>query len=98
MTVYLPNGKYVFGGVVSDDEAFLSSRHLERIARFEPGDVYQRSLEFDLRRAITATGLVSSASVEAREIEAPQGDEPGVVNAVLDRMAKEIRPPQAGKR
>ena len=74
-----PNGKYVFGGVISNDEAFLSSRHLESIARFDEGDVYQRSLEFDLRRAITATGLVSTVGVEAREVQAPQGDEPGVV-------------------
>ncbi len=74
-----PNGKYVFGGVISNDEAFLSSRHLESIARFDEGDVYQRSLEFDLRRAITATGLVSTVGVEGREVQAPQGDEPGVV-------------------
>jgi len=74
-----PNGKYVFGEVISSDEAFLSSRHLANIARFDPGDVYQRSLEFDLRRAVTATGLVSTAGVEVREVEPPQGDEPGVV-------------------
>jgi len=74
-----PNGKYVFGDVVSSDEAFLSGRHLASIARFEPGDTYQRSLEFDLRRAITATGLVSTVAVEAREVAPPQGDEPGVV-------------------
>ncbi len=74
-----PNGKYVFGEVVSNDEAFLSARHLASIARFEPGEVYKRSLEFDLRRAITATGLVSSVGVEAREVTPPQGDEPGVV-------------------
>lgn len=74
-----PNGKYVFGEVVSSDEAFLSGRHLARIARFEPGDIYQRSLEFDLRRAVTATGLVSAVGVEAREVVPPQGDEPGVV-------------------
>ena len=52
-----PNGKYVFGDVLSSDETFLSGRHLASIARFEPGDTYQRSLEFDLRRAITATDL-----------------------------------------
>ncbi|MFW2350506.1 autotransporter assembly complex protein TamA [Qipengyuania sp.] len=74
-----PKGKYVFGEVVSGDEEFLSSRHLAQIARFEPGEVYQRSLAFDLRRAVTATGLVSSVGVEAREIKPPQGDEPGVV-------------------
>lgn len=74
-----PKGKYVFGGVVSSDEDFLSSRHLASIARFEEGETYQRSLAFDLRRAVAATGLVSTVGVEAREISPPQGDEPGVV-------------------
>ena len=74
-----PGGKYVFGGVNSSLPDFLSDRHLERIARFDPGDTYQRSLELDLRRAVTATGLVSSVSVTPREITPPRGDEPGVV-------------------
>ncbi len=66
-----PGGKYAFGGVVSADPKFLSSRHLERIARFEAGDVYQQSLETDLRRAIIATGLVSSVTITPREIAPP---------------------------
>ncbi|WP_390550190.1 autotransporter assembly complex family protein [Qipengyuania sp. MTN3-11] len=74
-----PNGKYVFGEVTSNDPRFLSGRHFSTIARFDPGDVYQRSLQFDLRRAITATGLVSSVTVTPREVQPPQGDEPGVV-------------------
>ncbi|TMM49092.1 outer membrane protein assembly factor [Qipengyuania marisflavi] len=74
-----PGGKYIFGEVISDDPEFLSSKHLAEIARFEPGDVYQRSLSLDLRRAITATGLVSSVSVTPREVTPPQGDQPGVV-------------------
>ncbi|MEL6878828.1 MAG: BamA/TamA family outer membrane protein, partial [Pseudomonadota bacterium] len=74
-----PGGKYVFGDVTSSQPEFLSGRHLARIARFEPGDTYQRSLAFDLRRAVTATGLVSSVTVTPREITPPQGDQPGVV-------------------
>ena len=74
-----PRGKYNFGAVVSGDPAFLSSEHLARIARFEPGDTYQRSLEFDLRRAILATGLVSSVTLTPRETAPPQGDRPGTV-------------------
>ncbi len=74
-----PGGKYVFGEVTSSQPEFLSGKHLGRIARFEPGDTYQRSLEFDLRRAVTATGLVSSVTVTPREVTPPQGDEPGVV-------------------
>lgn len=74
-----PNGKYVFGPVVNSDPRFLSGRHLGRIARFVPGDVFQQSLETDLRRAMLATGLVSSVTVTPRETRAPVGDQPGEV-------------------
>lgn len=74
-----PGGKYRFGEVTSSDPEFLSGRHLAQIARFEPGDVYQRSLQLDLRRAITATGLVSSVTITPREVTPPNGGEPGVV-------------------
>ena len=69
-----PNGKYNFGQVVSSDPSFLSGDHLGRIARFRPGDTYQRSLEFDLRRAILATGLVSSVTLTPRPVAEPQGE------------------------
>ena len=68
-----PNGKYNFGAVVSNDPSFLSSKHLGEIARFEPGETYQRSLEFDLRRAILATGLVSSVVITPRAGDAAGG-------------------------
>lgn len=74
-----PGGKYVFGEVVSNDPRFLSGRHLARIARFDAGDTFQQSLETDLRRAIIATGLVSSVTVTPRETRAPAGDQPGEV-------------------
>ncbi len=75
----LPGGKYVFGEVVSSEPRFLSGRHLGRIARFDPGDGFQQSLATDLRRAIIATGLVSSVTVSPRETRAPEGDQPGEV-------------------
>jgi len=74
-----PGGKYVFGDVVSGDPRFLSGRHLSRIARFDPGDIFQQSLETDLRRAMIATGLVSSVTVTPRETRAPQDGVPGEV-------------------
>lgn len=74
-----PGGKYVFGEVVSSDPRFLSGRHLGRIARFDQGDVFQQSLETDLRRAIIATGLVSSVTVTPRETRSPRNGEPGEV-------------------
>lgn len=74
-----PGGKYVFGEVISNDPRFLSGRHLGRIARFDSGDVFQQSLETDLRRAIIATGLVSSVTITPRETRAPAGGELGEV-------------------
>ncbi len=65
-----PGLKYSFGSVTSNNERLLSGRHLsDVIARFEPGDPYQRSLVDDLRRAILATGLVSSVNVSPRAVE-----------------------------
>ena len=62
-------GYRTFGDILLDDVSanVFSSRHLGRIARFDKGDVYQASDVEDLRRAIVATGLVSSASVEPRD-------------------------------
>jgi translocation and assembly module TamA len=74
-----PGGKYAFGRVTSSDPRFLSDRHLQRIARFDPGDIFQQSLQTDLRRAIIATGLVTSVTVTPRETRAPEGGQPGEV-------------------
>lgn len=86
-----PNGKYAFAGVVSEMPDFLSSEHLETIARFEPGDVYQRSLELDLRRAIIATGLVSSVTITRREVAPPSEGELGEVALDVDMTEAELR-------
>lgn len=74
-----PRGKYVFDEVTSNLPQFLSGSHIARIARFEPGDTYQRSLETDLRQAIIATGLVSTVSLAAREVVPPADGQPGRV-------------------
>lgn len=72
-------GRYAFGPVVSELPKFLSGDHFEDIARFDRGDLYKRSLVDDLRRAIIATGLVSSVGINARETAPPQGETPGTV-------------------
>ena len=86
-----PKGKYVFGSVVSNRPNFLSSKHLGKIARFHPGETYKRSLEFDLRRAITATGLVSSVTVTPKAIKQPDGDQPGVVDMEVRLRKAKLR-------
>ena len=84
-------GKYRFGSVVSKMPKFLSSHHLQEIARFKPGDTYKRSDELDLRRAIIATGLVSSVTITPRDIQAPAGGEPGVVDMDVDLTKAKLR-------
>src|SRR5690606_19019014 len=64
---------------------------LADIARFEPGDIYQRSLELDLRRAILATGLVNSVTLTPVEVAPPAEGEPGVVDIAAEMTEAEVR-------
>ena len=58
-----PNGVREFGHVVVEGEPLFSARHIQRIARFRPGERFETPLLDDLRRALVATGLVGSAEV-----------------------------------
>lgn len=67
LEVVVRSGGYrLFGDIVMQGTSgrVFSARHLSRIARFDRGDVYQASDVEDLRRAIIATGLASSVSLE----------------------------------
>ncbi len=86
-----PGGKYVLGDVTSSLPDFLSGTHLTRIARWDEGDVYQRSDEEDLRRAILATGLVGSITLTPVEVTPPQGDTPGIVDIAADISKAPLR-------
>lgn len=86
-----PGGKYVFGKVTSNLPRFMSGNHLQDIARFDSGDTYQRSLENDLRRAIMATGLVSSATIAMREVSPPTDSQPGVVDTEVTMQKGALR-------
>ena len=86
-----PNGKYVFGQVTSNLPGFMSGEHLADIARFEPGDLYKRSLELDLRRAIQATGIVATVGIEPVAVKEPANGEPGVVDMAVDMTPSQLR-------
>jgi translocation and assembly module TamA len=49
--------------VLGDDPPF-DAKHTQVIARFRPGDLYDQAMIDDLRRAVVATGLVSTARIE----------------------------------
>lgn len=86
-----PGGVYRIGQVHSSREKFLSSRHLDLIARFDSGDTFKRSELDDLRQAILATSLVSSVTVETRETKKPAGNEPGVVDVDVSLTPAPLR-------
>ncbi len=87
----VPGGRYTFGTVTSNLEQFLSGHHLAEIARFEPGDLYRRSDEQDLRRAILATGLVGSVSLTPIEVQPPSGEIPGTVDLAVSLTPAPLR-------
>ena len=86
-----PGGKYRFGRITSNLPDFMSGEQLEDIARFEPGDIYQRSLEMDLRRAIQATGIVGSTVLTPVEVAPPVGGEPGTVDIAVEMTPARLR-------
>jgi len=67
-----------FGQITVTGQPPFSARHVGIIARFDPGDRYERSEVTDLRRALIATGLVSSVEV----IEVPR-DEGRVIDLAV---------------
>ena len=86
-----PGGRYLFGGVISSDPEFLSSRHLTRIARWDEGDIYRRSDEMDLRRAMLATGLLGSVELTPVVVQEPTATEPGVVDIEAELTQAPLR-------
>src|SRR3546814_4151971 len=62
-----PGGYRRFGRVVVRNDDIFSARHIQRIARFDPGDPYQTSEVTDLRRALIATGLISSVTLTPQD-------------------------------
>ena len=60
-----------FGQISVSGEPPFSSRHVQRIARFRPGDRFEANEVADLRRALIATGLV--ASVEVTQVPRDEG-------------------------
>lgn len=58
-----PNGTRRFGRITIEGRPLFSARHIQRIARWKPGTPYQAALVEDLRRALIATGLVSTVAI-----------------------------------
>ncbi|PHR18681.1 MAG: hypothetical protein COA41_09455 [Sphingopyxis sp.] len=81
-----PGGRFNFGSIVMDQTDLFGPDHVQMIARFKPGDLYQASDLEDLRRALIATGLVSTISVEP-----VAGDDPDAVDIAVNVSPAPLR-------
>ena len=71
-----PGGLRRFGAIrLEGGDPPFGASHIQRIARFRPGELYDSALTDDLRRALIATGLVSQVKLATVE-----GKEPGTVD------------------
>ncbi len=59
-----PGNVQRIGRLVIDGKRLFSAKHLGRIARFRPGDVYDAAMMEDFRRALIQTSLVSAVTIK----------------------------------
>ncbi len=80
-----PGSSRRYGRIVMANDKLFDARHVQDIARFQPGQPYDSAGLDDLRRALVQTGLVSSVDVKP-----VPGDTPDTVNIAV---ALEPAPP-----
>lgn len=73
-----PGGARRYGRILVPDGSLFSARHIGRIARFKPGQSFEASDIDDLRRALIATGIVSSVNITPQA-----GPEPDIVDIAV---------------
>ena len=80
-------GRYNFGQIVINSGDIFGAKHVERISRFEPGELYDvRNVE-DLRQALVATGLISRVEI----VPVKSATNPGQVDIALDIVPAPMR-------
>src|SRR3546814_15888342 len=60
----IPGGSRHFGVITTPEGSIFDGRHIQDIARMDPGDRYDATDVDDLHRALIHTGLVSSADIK----------------------------------
>lgn len=72
-----------FGEIRVEGDPLFSARHISRLARFKSGDPYSSDDIEDLRRALIATGLVSTVSISPERTDESLPDD-GEGSATVD--------------
>ncbi len=78
-----------FGGVTTTGDLAFDAEHVEVLARFERGDLYDSREVDDLRKALVATGLLGTVSVEPERTgeDTGAGDGTEYVTLHVDQQA-----------
>lgn len=80
-------GYHTIGAIVVEgDRPPFDARHVDVIARFDPGSPYAQSTIDDLRRAIISTSLVSTVDIKPQ-----QSATPGIVDIHVDMVPAPYR-------
>src|SRR3546814_13572382 len=87
----IPGGARHFGVITTPEGSIFDGRHIQDIARFDPGDRYDATDVDDLHRALLQTGLVSSADNKPVQGSTP----PTVALAINIATAPPRQPPPA---
>lgn len=67
-----PGGRYNFGSIQLASDKLFDASHVQQIARFEEGDLFKASDVDDLRRALIATGLISTVTLDPVKSDDPE--------------------------
>lgn len=76
-----------FGAIRTTGELAFDADHVETIARFERGELYDSRMVDDLRRALVATGLFSTISVTPERSGEEAGEDTEYATIVVDQNA-----------
>ncbi|MBN8805987.1 MAG: BamA/TamA family outer membrane protein, partial [Sphingopyxis terrae] len=76
-----------FGGFASTGEEAFDAEHVEIMARFKRGDLYDSRKVDDLRQALVATGLFATVSVEPQATGESAGDDTEYVTMLVNQQA-----------
>ena len=76
-----------FGGIETTGDLAFDAEHVEVLARFKRGDLYDSRMVDDLRQALIATGLFATVAAEPQATGESAGDDTEYVTMLVTQQA-----------
>ena len=76
-----------FGGIETTGDLAFDAEHVEVLARFKRGDLYDSRMVDDLRQALVATGLFATVAAEPQPTGESAGDDTEYVTMLVTQQA-----------